>query len=84
VIGQGGVPSGAVPVTGNLTVTSQTKAGHVSLTTDAEAAPGTPTINCPLGDTLANGVTVSLTEDGPLSRQRRSPTPARRPTSSST
>jgi polyvinyl alcohol dehydrogenase (cytochrome) len=66
VTGQGGVPTGAIAVTGNLTVTGQTRAGYVSLTTTPESAPPTSTINVPLGDTRANGVTAQLTGDGQL------------------
>lgn len=66
VAGQGGVDSLAIAVTGNLTVTGQTKAGYVALTLDSESTPGTSTINFPLGDTRANGVTVALNGDGDL------------------
>ena len=66
VAGTGGVDAAAVAVTGNLTVTGQTHAGYVSLTSSAESAPDTSTINVPLGDTRANGVTVSLAGDGGL------------------
>ena len=60
VAGAGGVPSNAVAVTGNLTVTGQTQAGYVSLTTSAQSHPATSTLNFPLGDSRANGVTVAL------------------------
>ncbi len=66
VTGHAGVPSGAVAVTGNLTVTGQTRAGYVSLTSTAQVTPATSTINVPLGDTRANGVTAQLTGDGQL------------------
>jgi hypothetical protein len=56
------VPSGATAVTGNLTITGQTGAGYVtvapSLTSGVQ--PPTSTLNFPLGDTRANGVTVPL------------------------
>ncbi len=55
------VPDAAVAVTGNLTVTGQTAPGYFSLTTTAQSAPLTSTLNFPLGDTRANGVTVPLT-----------------------
>ena len=64
--GHGGVPTGAIAVTGNLTVTGQTRAGYVSLTTTSQSAPTTSTINVPRGDTRANGVTAQLTGDGQL------------------
>ena len=66
VAGLNGVDSKAIAITGNLTVTGQTRAGYVSLTTDSESAPASSTINFPLGDTRANGVTVALAGDGGL------------------
>ena len=58
------IPNSAVAVTGNITVTGQTKSGYVVL---APAAGGTTsTINFPLGDTRANGVTVPLSGSGTL------------------
>ena len=66
VTGFGGVPSGAIAVTGNVTVTSQTAAGFVSLTTVSTPSPTTSTINFPLGDTRANGVTAPLGSGGVL------------------
>jgi hypothetical protein len=63
---RGGVPAGAVAVTGNLTVTGQTSAGFLSLGPASVADPTTSTLNFPLGDTRANGVTVKLSADGKL------------------
>ncbi len=60
VAGHFAVPSTAVAITGNLTITGQTAAGRVALTDVSNAAPTTSTINFPLGDTRANGVTVPL------------------------
>ena len=65
--GHWGVPAGARAVTGNLTVVGQTKAGYVSITPDPAANPTTSTINFPLGDTRANGVTVPLSAGGNMS-----------------
>jgi hypothetical protein len=51
-----------------VTVTSQTSAGYVSvapLLKDHEQ-PKTSTLNFPVGDNKANGVTVSLAADGYL------------------
>ena len=63
-----GVPTDAVAVTGNVTVTGQTRSGYVtvapSLTTGTE--PPTSTLNFPVGDNRANGVTVSLASGGKL------------------
>ncbi len=63
----GSIPAGAIAVTGNLTVTNQTRAGFVSLTPAPTADPTTSTINFPIGDTRANGLTVPLSGDGKLS-----------------
>ena len=58
------IPTNAVAVTGNLTVTGQTSGGFVVL---APAAGGsTSTINFPAGDTRANAVTVALGSGGTL------------------
>jgi hypothetical protein len=67
VAGEGGVPSGALAVAGNLTVTAQTHSGHVSLGPDADPTPNTSTLNFPVGDTRANGVVVPLGNGGTLS-----------------
>ena len=58
--GHWGIPAGAQAVTGNLTVVSQSGAGFASITPISDPAPTTSTINFPLGDTRANGVTVPL------------------------
>ncbi|HLY14636.1 MAG TPA: fibronectin type III domain-containing protein, partial [Candidatus Limnocylindrales bacterium] len=58
------IPSDAIAVTGNLTVTGQTAPGYLSLTTVATNTPGTSTLNFPLGDNRANGVTVPLGTNG--------------------
>jgi GH25 family lysozyme M1 (1,4-beta-N-acetylmuramidase) len=67
VTGLKGIPAEAVAVTGNLTVTDQTAAGYLALTSVATAKPTTSTINFPLGDTRANGVTIALGAGGKLS-----------------
>jgi hypothetical protein len=67
VAGIGDVPANAVGVTGNLTATNQSNAGFVFLGPDPEANPGSSTLNFPLGDTRANGVTVALSLTGSLS-----------------
>ena len=64
----GACPPGATAVTGNLTVTGQTKGRlrrRSRRTTTAD--PTTSTINFPLGDTRANGVTVPLNGSGNMS-----------------
>ena len=63
----GTIPAGAIAVTGNVTVTGQTAAGYVSITTTATATPRSSTLNFPLGDTRANNLTASLASNGTLS-----------------
>jgi spore germination protein YaaH len=67
ITGRGGVPVGATAVTLNLTVVGQTGSGYVSLTPSPTAAPSTSTINVPVGDIRANGVTTRLGPGGKLS-----------------
>jgi PKD repeat protein len=67
VVGRGGVPASAVGVTGNLTVTMQTKNGAMYVGPNANANPPTSTLNFPIGDSRANGVTVALGAGGTLS-----------------
>jgi hypothetical protein len=67
IAGRGGVPANATAVTGNLTVVGQTSAGYVTLRPVLADNPPTSTINFPLGDTRANGITVRLAGDGSLS-----------------
>ena len=67
VAGVGAIPANAKAITGNLTVVNQTGAGFVTLATNAPPAnPATSTINFPVGDTRANGVTVKLSGTGTL------------------
>ena len=67
VTGRGGVPAEATAVTGNLTVTASTAPGFAFLGPDPVANPPSSTINFPLGDSRANGVTVALSATGTLS-----------------
>ncbi len=60
----GSIPSNAVAVTGNLTVTKQTKPGYVILAPTGGSS--TSTLNFPAGDNRANGVTVALSGSGTL------------------
>jgi hypothetical protein len=60
VAGRGGVPASATAVTGNLTVVGQNDDGYVSLGPDLADNPATSTINFPLADNRANGITVRL------------------------
>jgi hypothetical protein len=74
VTGKGGVPANAVAVTGNLTVTAQTALGYLYLGPVAMNNPTSSTLNCPLGDDRANGVTVALSGTGTLSVTYAAPT----------
>jgi hypothetical protein len=65
--GRGGVPSNAIAVTGNLTVTGQTSSGYLSIGPNATNNPTSSTLNFPVGDDRANGVTVALGTGGTLS-----------------
>jgi len=67
VIGHGGVPSNAVAVTGNLTVTGQNYLGYLFIGPVAQDNPTSSTLNFPLGDDRANAVTVGLSPSGTLS-----------------
>ena len=67
VSGRGGVPAGAVAVSGNFTVTNQTSAGAAFLGPDSTATPSTSTLNFPVGDSRANGVILALGPGGTLS-----------------
>jgi hypothetical protein len=60
VDGHWGVPVAAEAITGNLTVVNQTAAGFAALTPVATNNPTTSTLNFPLGDVRANGITVPL------------------------
>jgi hypothetical protein len=65
---ESGVPADAVAVTGNLTITGQTRQGYVSVAPSLSSGlePPTSTLNFPLADTRANNVTVPLAADGYL------------------
>ncbi len=54
------IPSDAIAVTGNLTVVGQTKAGFLSIGPSAGTLGATSSLNFPLADIRANGVTVPL------------------------
>jgi hypothetical protein len=60
------VPSDAIAVTGNLTVTGQTSGGFVTLGPTVGSSPAFSTINFPLGDNHADGVSVALGAGGTL------------------
>ena len=60
------IPAGAVAITGNLTAVNGTSQGFVSLTTTPINSPTTSTINFPIRDIRANGVTIALGSGGTL------------------
>jgi len=57
------VPVAASAITGNLTVTGQTKAGYLAITPDRTSAPPISNLNFPTGDNRANGFTAPLNVD---------------------
>jgi hypothetical protein len=63
-VGSVTIPADAVAITGNLTVTSQTAGGYLTLTPSADAAPTTSTLNFPSGDTRGNAFIAPLGGDG--------------------
>jgi len=73
VTGHGGVPAGAIAVTGNLTVTQQTRLGFLFMGPIAMNNPTSSTLNFPMGDDRANAVTVQL-GSGTLSVTYAAPT----------
>ncbi|HSL34420.1 MAG TPA: glycosyl hydrolase family 18 protein, partial [Candidatus Limnocylindrales bacterium] len=64
--GHGGVPAGAIAVTGNLTAVGPTSGGYLSLGPTMTATPTSSTLNVPSGDTRAASVTVRLDGSGSL------------------
>ena len=54
-------------ITGNFTVTNQTSAGAAFLGPNSTSSPTTSTLNFPVGDNRANGVTLALGSGGTLS-----------------
>ncbi len=67
VAGAGGVPSTAVAVAGNLTVTGQTSVGFLFVGPVAQNSPSTSTLNFPVGDDRASAVTAEVGAGGTLS-----------------
>ncbi len=65
VAGRNGVPSGAIAVTGNLTIAAASAVGYVRL--GPSLAGTSSTINLKARDDRANGVTIGLAADGSLS-----------------
>jgi hypothetical protein len=65
VTGKGKVPAGAIAITANLTVTNQTAGGWLSVG-PMTGTPDSSTINFPVKDIRANGVTVALSPAGTI------------------
>ena len=57
------IPSDAIAVSGNLTVVGQTRSGYFAVGPDATKVGSTSSLNFPVGDVRANGVTVPLSDD---------------------
>lgn len=68
VSGSLAIPSGAVAVAGNVTITGQTQAGYLTVAPGLTSGvkPSTSTINFPRGDVRASGMTVQLGSGGKL------------------
>jgi spore germination protein YaaH len=66
VSGRGGVPAGAVAVTGNLTVVGPSSAGFLYIGPGATSTPPSSSLNVPRGDIRAASVTVKLDGSGRL------------------
>ena len=58
------IPTGAVAITGTLTVTGQTSGGWLSMNPTAINRPTTSNLNFPKGDNRATGVTVPISSTG--------------------
>jgi hypothetical protein len=67
VAGRGGVPAGAVAVTGNVTVVGATNGWAAYLGPSPLANPSTSTVNFSAGQVAGNNLTVSLSNTGTLS-----------------
>jgi hypothetical protein len=66
VTGSGGVASGAVAVTANLTVTDQNGGGFAAVGPVINSSTPFSNLNFPIGDARANGTTVPLASNGSL------------------
>ena len=67
VAGRGGIPAGAVAVTGNLTAVDPTNGWGVFLGPGPSATPSTSSVNFGPGEVAGNNVTVGLSPGGTLS-----------------
>jgi len=60
------VPSNAIAITANVTVTQQTALGWFFLSPEIGTSPGSSTINFPAGDIRANNFIVPVAADGTI------------------
>jgi len=67
IAGDHGIPADATAVTANVTVVGQTTGGYLSVTPTSTASPSTSTMNFPVADVRANGLTAPLNGSGDLS-----------------
>lgn len=67
VLGQAGIPSNAVAVTGNVTVANPTFGWAVYLGPDPDPAPSTSTVNFSAHEAKSNSVTIAVGAGGTLS-----------------
>ena len=66
VAGRGGIPSNAVGIAGNVTVTNPSSGGYVAVGPDQTTDPVTSTLSFAAGETIANAVVIGLHPDGTL------------------
>jgi hypothetical protein len=64
IAGRTPVPADAKAIAANLTVVGQTTAGYAFVGPTASAPPAASTLNFPIGDVRANGLTVALSGSG--------------------
>ena len=64
IAGKAGVPAGAIAVTANVTVTNQGALGWVFIAPEITGPVTSSTINFPVGDNRANGVSLPLSPQG--------------------
>jgi hypothetical protein len=61
---RGGIDPGAIAVIGNVTAVAATQGGFVAAPPIATNTPATSSLNFPVGDVRANGMTVKLSDIG--------------------
>jgi hypothetical protein len=73
ITGRGGIPAGAVAITGNLTVVNQNYAGYASVTPTPNPNPTTASLNFPVGEVRGNNITSPLSSGGAVSIVYKAP-----------